>query len=173
VWLVAGYLGWKHRMLTLLGILLALGVVSWLVLLVTIDMGIEVLQLGIFAAVSAAVISVALTLAGLVCRGRYGGLRVTLWLLAMLAAIWALIIGPFFLVMMLSERGQVPLGALFAAVGFATGITFGVILPFLVLSFANGLYRERLKALLHLGQAEAPPPAINTPLPAVPEAAGG
>ena len=46
---------------------------------------------------------------------------------------------------------------LFAVVGVATGITFGVLLPFLVLSFANGFYRERLKGLLHLGGVAAPP----------------
>jgi hypothetical protein len=171
VWLVSSYLGWKHRMLALLGILLGLGVVSSLVLLVTQDMGRDILQLGVFLAVSAPVISVALTLAGLVCRGRYGWLRLTLWLLAALAVLWLLVIGPFFLVAMVSSRGDVPLGALFAAVGSATGITFGVMLPFLVLSFANGFYRARLKALLHLGDAAAPP-MITPPMPAVPEAAG-
>jgi hypothetical protein len=56
-------------------------------------------------------------------------------------------------------------------VGVSTGITFGVMLPFLVLSFANNLYRERLKGLLHLGGAEAPP-VVTPPLSAVPEAAG-
>ena len=171
VWLVSSYLGWKHRMLALLGILLGLGVVSSLVLLVTQDMGRDILQLGVFLAVSAPVISVALTLAGLVCRGRYGWLRLTLWLLAALAVLWLLVVGPFFLVAMVSSRGDIPLRALFAAVGSATGITFGVMLPFLVLSFANGFYRARLKALLHLGDAAAPP-MITPPMPAVPEAAG-
>ena len=54
----------------------------------------------------------------------------------------------------------------------AAGITFGVLLPFLVLSFANGFYRERLKGLLHLGGAAAPP-VITPPPPAVAEAAAG
>ena len=172
VWLVSSYLSWRHRMLAFGGILLALGAVSSLVCLVRQDVGREMLQLGVFLAASVPVISVALTLAGLVCRGRYGWLRLTLWLLAALAVLWLLVIGPFFLVAMISNRGDVPLGALFAVVGVATGITFGVMLPFLVLSFANGFYRERLKGLLHLGGAVAPP-VIAPPMAAVPEAAGG
>ena len=51
------------------------------------------------------------------------------------------------------------------------GFSFGVVLPFLVLSFANGFYRERLKGLLHLGAA-APPPMITSRMQAVLEAAG-
>jgi hypothetical protein len=172
VWLVSSYLGWKHRILALLGILLGLGVVSLFAFLVTQDVGREMFEVGIFLAASAAVISVALTLAGMVCRGRYAWLRLSLWVLAALAVLWLLLIGPFFLVAMISGRGQVPLGALFGVVGITTGITFGVMLPFLVLSFVNELYRERLKGLLHLGGTEGPP-VITSPIPAVPEAAGG
>jgi hypothetical protein len=39
-----------------------------------------------------------------------------------------------------------------------------------VLSFANRFYRERLKALLHLGGAA--PPVIRPPMPAVAMAGG-
>jgi hypothetical protein len=45
-------------------------------------------------------------------------------------------------------------------------------LPFLLLSFANGFYRERLKGLLHLGGAGAPP-VITPSVPALVEAAAG
>ena len=122
--------------------------------------GLETLQLGIFLAVSVLVMSVALSLAGLVCRGRYGWLRLSLWLMAALVVVWLLVLGPFFIIAMIASGGNVPLLALFAVVAVATGITFGVLLPFLVLSFANGFYRERLKGLLHLGGA-APPPVIT------------
>ena len=47
-----------------------------------------------------------------------------------------------------------------------------VMLPFLVLSFVNGFYRERLKGLLHVGSV-APPPIITPQMPAVQEVAGG
>ena len=173
VWLVSSYLGWKHRMLALLGILLGLGVVSSLVCLMRQDAGPEMLQLGIFLAASVSVISVALTLAGLACRGRYGWLRLTLWLVAALVVLWLLVIGPFFVVSVISSGGRVPLLAVLPVIGVAVGISFGVMLPFMVLCFVNGFYRERLKALLHLGGVTAPPPVSTPPIPAVPEAAAG
>jgi hypothetical protein len=63
------------------------------------------------------------------------------------------------------------MSALFGFVGATVGITLGVLLPFLVLSYLNGLYRERLKGLLHLGRAAAPP-MITPPMPAVAAAVG-
>ena len=51
-------------------------------------------------------------------------------------------------------------------------ISMGVLLPFLVLTFANGFYRERMKGLFHLG-APAPPPITAPPMPAVAAVAGG
>ena len=125
-----------------------------------------------FLVASVLVISVALTLSGLVCRGRYCWLRLSLWLMAALVVVWLLVIGPFFAIALISSGGNVPVLALFGFVGGAAGITFGVLLPFLVLSFANGFYRERLKGLLHLGDM-APPPIIAPRLPAVSEMAGG
>ena len=127
--------------------------------------------MGAFLAVSVLVISVAVSLAGLVCRGRYGWLRLSFWVVAALVVVWLLVIGPFFVIAVISSGGNVPMLAIFAVVGVPTGITFGVLLPFLVLSFANGFYRERLKGLLHLGGAAAPP-VITPPLPAA-VAAGG
>jgi len=39
------------------------------------------------------------------------------------------------------------------------GLAFGGLLPFLVLSFADAFYRERLKHLLHLTPPAPPSPA--------------
>ena len=168
VWLLSSYLGWKHRMLVFLGILLAQEGFSVLTALVRqgwedVGLGAEV---GIFLAVSVLVISLAMSLAGLVCRGRYGWLRLSLWLMAALLVVWSLVIGLFSLI------GHIPAMVLFAIIGVVTGITFGVLLPFLVLSYANGFYRERLKGLLHLGRAAAPP-MITPPMPAMAEASTG
>ena len=151
LWLLSSYLGWKHRMLAFLGIFLAQGVFSMSAFVVLrqvwVDKDVwpETLQLGIFLPVSVFVISVAMSLAGLLCRRQYGWLRLSLWLIAALVVVWVLVIG---------------------AVGVAVGFTFGVLLPFLVLSFANRFYRERLKALLHLGGA-ATPPVIAPSMPAM------
>ena len=171
VWLLSGYLDWKHRMLAFLGILVALGAFGLLTCVVRQGLGIETLQAGIFVAASALVISVALTLAGLVCRGRYGGLRLSLWLFGALVLVWLLVIGPFAVIAAIASGGNVPLGQFLGVVPMMAGFSFGVVLPFLVLSFANGFYRERLKGLLHLGAA-APPPMITSRMQAVLEAAG-
>jgi hypothetical protein len=174
LWLLSSYLRWKHRLLTFLGMLLAQAGFSLLAFAVRQgweDAGLEALQVGIFLGASVLVISLALTLAGLVCRGRYGWLRLSLWMMAALVVVWLLVIGPFFIFAMISSGGNVPLVALFGIVGVAAGITFGVLLPFLVLSFANGFYRERLKGLLHLGGA-ASPPMIAPPMPALATASG-
>ena len=175
VWLLSGYLGWKHRMLAFLGILVAQGGFSVLAYVIRHgweEVRSETLVLGIALSASALIMSAALTLAGWVCRGRYGWLRLSLWLVAALVVFWALVIVPFFVVAVISSGGNVPLLAVFPALGAAVGITFGALLPFLLLSFANGFYRERIKALLHLGGAPPPPPLITPPMPAV-AAAGG
>jgi hypothetical protein len=82
------------------------------------------------------------------------------------------LLGPFFIFSMVASSGNVPLTVLFSIVAVATGVTFGVMLPFLLLSFANNFYGERLKGLLHLGGVAAPP-VITPSVPALVEAAAG
>jgi hypothetical protein len=159
VWLLSSYLGWKHRMLAFLGILLAQAVFSLLAYIVRQDwegLGSETFALGVLLMVTALVISVALSVAGLMCRGRYGWLRLSLWLLTALVVAWLVVIGPFSIIAMIASGGNVPVLQFLISVPVAAGIIFGVLLPFLVLSFVNGFYRERLKGLLHLGVAAAP-----------------
>ena len=172
VWLLSSYLGWKHRVLGFLGIMLAQGVFSSLAYVIRQSwegLGVETLGLGVFLVVGVLVISLALTLAGLLCRGHFGFLRLSFWLIALLLAVWLLLVGPFFIIAMIGGAGNVPMAVPFMVVAVAAGISFGVLLPFLVLSFANGFYRERLKGLLHLGDVQAPPLIISPP-PVVPEA---
>jgi hypothetical protein len=156
-------------MLAFLGMLLAqeaFGLVAFALRQGWESIGPETLALGMFLAVSVLVISVAMSLAGLMCRGRYGWLRLSLWLIAALVVVWLLIIGPFLIIMLLVQGGNFPMSALFGFVGVTVGITLGVLLPFLVLSYVNGFYRERLKGLLHL-DGTAAPPMITPPVPAI------
>jgi hypothetical protein len=174
VWLTAGYLGWKHRALAWAGTLLALGswgLVSFGSSQVVEGIGPETFAGAILLAVGAVVVSLALTLAGLACRGRYSPLRLCLWLLAALLVVWLLAIGPFFIVAMFASPGNVPMLALAEAVLSIAAISFGVLLPFLILSFANAFYRARLKGLLHLGR-ETTPPVLAPPMPAAAAAVG-
>ena len=165
VWLVSSYVGWKHRLLALVGILLALGGFSLAAFVIRQGLEgawLEMFQGGILLAAGIGVTSVAMALAGLACRGRYGPVRLSLWLIAALLVLWLMVIGPFFVLAMISSSGNVPVIALIGAVLCTAGICFALLLPFLMLSFANGFYRERLKGLLHLG-CQPLPPVIGSP----------
>jgi len=177
VWLLSSYLGWKHRLRALGGMLLAQVVFSalafwarggWEEFMFEI---VVVEGVGMGMGVSVLVIAVALTLAGLACRGRYGWLRLSLWLVAALGAVWLLVGGPLFQLILILLQSSESAREVFGLLGMAAGITLSVLLPFLVLSFCSGLYRERLKGLLHLGGAEAPP-VIAPVMPAAAAAAG-
>jgi hypothetical protein len=94
-----------------------------------------------------------------------------LWLIAALVVVWLLVIAPFLLIAVIANGSHIPAAALVSAVLLPAGVTFGVLLPYLLLSFTNGFYRERLKGLLHLGSAPSPP-VITPPVPAVAGTAG-
>jgi hypothetical protein len=86
--------------------------------------------------------------------------------------LWLLVIGPLFLLAVIFSSGHVPVLALGGILLMAAGLSFGAVLPFLILSFVNAFYRARLKDLLHLGR-ETPPPVVAAPMPAAAVAAGG
>ena len=175
VWLLASYVAWKHRMVGFVAMLFVQGLFALLLLGLRLGLeggGYEALGFGVWVGAGAGIISLGLTLAGLLCRGRYGWLRLSLWLVGMLAGLWLLLMAPFFAIAVVSSEGGIALLDFLPALGLVTALTFGVVLPFLVLSFANGFYRERLKGLLHLGRV-APPPMITPRVPAMPEVGGG
>lgn len=91
------------------------------------------------------------SLAGRSCHGRFGRLRLSLWSLVWITTGWLA-----FCVVMSVAAGHGPWRQMVLAWLTVSGVTFGLLPPFLVLSFANGFYRERLKELLGL---EDPAPA--------------
>jgi hypothetical protein len=153
VWLLSNYLRRLHRFMSFVCILLALAGFSGLAFVAQQSGGfaIETVQVGIVLAVAVLVTAVALSLAGLICRGRYHHVGLYGWLLILQAVIWLVIAAPFFA----WSEFIVPVLAV-AALHFAT------LLPFLILSSASPFYRERLKALLRV--KPEPSPAI-APLP--------
>jgi hypothetical protein len=160
VWLLSTYLGQQYRFLTSFCVLLAMAGFS--VPAFTVRQGwdlwtAEALQTGILLAACVFVVSVALSLAGLLCRGRYRPLGLSLWLIASLLVIWSVVIAPFFVVVLIASRGTIPVTGMIAAVLVMTGVSFASLLPSLILSFAHPFFRERLKRLLHL-VGEVPPP---------------
>ena len=110
-------------------------------------------------AISVLVVALAIFLAGLACRGRYRPLGLYLWIFLSLLALWLVILAPFFAFAMIVSGGQLPWQEFFLMLLVLTAVSFGVLLPFLILSSANSLFRERLKLLLHT-EREAPPPVL-------------
>ena len=105
----------------------------------------------------ALLLSLAINLAGWSCRSRYDRRRFWLWLILWIMAGWLAV----FVVMSTIEKPG-PLLEMATAFVIFCAISFGLLLPFLVLSFANSFYRERLKELLRLADA-APPSALQPP----------
>jgi len=178
VWLLAGYLAWKHRFLTFLGIAGVLSGFSGLTFFFGQVMGgeePEFLATAMILGLCAFVIPVSLSLAGLCCRGQYRPGRLAVWLAVWVMGICLLAIAPFFVFAIIGNPGSVMLKEFAVAALLMAGVNFGAVLPFLLLSLLNPFHQERLKGLLHLGRLESPPPAITaTPadLVAAPHAAG-
>ena len=159
VWLLSPYLKRPHRFLTFLGILVTMELVG--VLLYVIERQWSrysvPMEMLIGVALFGSLMSMAIILAGRSCRGRFGRVRLSLWSLVWIVAGWL----AFFVVMSVTA-GHGPWLQMALAWLMVSGVTFGLLLPFLVLSFANGFYRERLKELLRLEDpAQAGPEKIS------------
>ena len=171
VWLLAPQLARSHRLLTFLCIVPTLGIFSLFSFLMKQDWGggdtALALAMLVPLAIGVFVVAVAILLAGLACRGRYRPLGLYLWIFLSLLALWLVILTPFFAFAMIVSGGQLPWQEFFVVVLVLTAAGFVTLFPFLVLSSANSLFRERLKLLLHLGR-ETPPPVLPpkmAPLP--------
>jgi hypothetical protein len=165
VWLLTSYLRQQHRLLTFLGVLLALAGFSVMAAVAKQGvslLAVESLQIGIVLAVAVLASAMALSLGGLICRGRYRPSGLYLWLLALLVVIWLVIAMPFFAIAVMASSGGIPWSEFFIPVLAVATANYATLLPFLILSSANPFFRERLKALLHV-KPEAPP--VIAPLP--------
>jgi hypothetical protein len=151
VWLLSSYLAWRNRLLTCVAIA-ALSAAACV--LTQRGVGVDFI---FFPGMFVLALSVALTLGGFACRGRYGWLRVTLCLMAAVWVSWMVTVG------CVVWQRDYPILTFLSISGVEAAVTFGALLPFLVLCFLNPLYRERLKGLLHLGQREAPPLTDSAP----------
>ncbi len=163
VWLLSNYLRRQHRFVTFLCILSVLTGFSGLAFVARQDWSStdEAFPVAVALALCVLVSSVALSLAGLICRGRYRPLGLYIWLLVLPAVLWVLIGLPFFLIEMIGSSGRIDWSVLFAPVLLVAAFHFAVLLPFLILSSASPFYRERLKSLLHV-KPELPP--VRAPL---------
>ena len=165
-WLLSPYLKRRERFLTFLGVLATMGLFSLFTCAVAQppdrDSNLGYILIGV--AVVALLLSVAINLAGWSCRSRYARRRLSLWLILWIMAGWLVV----FVVMSRIERPG-PLLEMATAFAIFCVVSFGLLLPFLLLSFASAFYRERLMELLRL--ADAAPPSAPQP-PASPEVEG-
>jgi hypothetical protein len=165
VWLLSNYLRRRHRFMTFLCLLLALAGFSALAF-VSQQSGSfaieETLQGGIVLAAGVLISSVALSLDGLICRGRYRAVRLYGWLLLLLAVLWLGIATPLFVLQFGASGGMIGWTVFFVVVLAAAVVHFVTLLPFFILSSASPFYRERLKGLLHVKPETQP---LIAPLP--------
>ncbi len=165
IWLLSDYLKRQHRLLTFLCVLFALAGFSLLAALAKLGvslLSIESLQTGIVLAVGVLASAMALSLAGLICRGRQRPIGLYAWLFLLLAGIWLLIAAPFFVIALVAFSGGIRWSEFFIPVFAAATVNYMLLLPFLILSSASPFFRERLKALLNV-KPSAPP--LISPLP--------
>ena len=97
----------------------------------------------------------ALNLTGWMWRSRFGALGVSLRLLFWLWVMWLVAGGLLVGIVALGSGGGFEwLGFLVGTVAISL-VTYVLVLPFLILSFASAFYRERLKHLLRLSTANS------------------
>jgi len=188
LWLLASYLGDCGRLRTFLGGVAVLAVfmvfsfaaqVGWSVetepIMSLIDprssdtasAGVMGFPLLVPLLVPAAVFAAALALCGLACRGRYRPFAQWLWLFSSLLAVWVAASALLYRLCPMGLLGNVGYG-LFLGIGlFMLAVTFATLLPFLILSAASRLFRERLKMLLHVKPAVPPANGAAASLAAV------
>lgn len=159
VWLLAGYLRQRHRFVTFLCVLatfIGFGILALASKQSLSSLSPEVIPASILLGMGTLASSVALILSGKICRGQWRPFALCLWVLVLLAVSWMVMVAPFFAFDAIVQGVMLPW---FYVLGFlctAAIITFGTMLPFLVLSLASPFYRERLKLLMHIEPA-APP----------------
>jgi hypothetical protein len=158
VWLLSPFLTRRRRFVTFLGVLATMELFSLFACAVAQprdrDSSLGYVLIG--GAVLVLLLSLAINLAGWSCRRGYDRGRLSLWMILWIMAGWLVV----FVVMSRIERPG-PLLEMATAFAIFCAISFGVLLPFLLLSFANAFYRERLTELLR--PADTAPPSTQQP----------
>ena len=174
IWLLSSALARRGRVVGLAALSLAFALVGLLALFVSpvaeelLDLSrwewLLLIYLLLFWWLSGLVFAGALNLTGWISRRRFGGVRVSLRLLFWLCALWVPATALIGLVGTLVYGGRFEWLYLFLVAGVLSLVSFVLLLPFLILSFTNAFYRERLRALLRLPAESVPPPPVSAPI---------
>jgi hypothetical protein len=160
LWLLASSLTGQSRFLSFVANFLTLVIVSDFTFLLgqswegNLETDVAPVLLPICGAAGPAL---ALLLTGLVVR-RQRRLAVAVWLMVWLLVLWTGVGLAFFEYVTLTSAGEVPWWILPQFVGITGGLTYLILLPFLLLSYASPLFASRLRTLLH--QPEPKPAAF-------------
>jgi hypothetical protein len=165
MWLLTPYLGSRYRIVAFFKALPALagfGLVALVPALLTRSSGYIDLRvyLVILVALAGLAVTLALTLADLSARRRFGRMRFLVWLSVWTVVAWTVIASPFVIIASLS--GDIEWGQSVLAILCASGISLALILPLLLLSFFQPFYRARLLGFLNVPQ---PGPSVEAAVP--------
>jgi len=172
LWLLASYLGRGYRFRTFLGTLAVLVIFIVFSFAATAGWGLVVepvmslldprrctdtagvgemaLPFLVLPVLLALVVAAAMALSGLACRWRHRPWWFCLWLFLSLPTAWVAASALLHFLCRMASPGSVDY-AVFLRIGpFMVVLIFATLLPFLVLSWINPLFRERLKNHLHL-----------------------
>jgi hypothetical protein len=176
IWLLGAGLARQRRALSIVLVALAFAAVSLLAFVVspvseqvwdlTQWVPAVLLYLLLFSIGSGLAYAGALNLTGWLCRRRFSRWRVSLLLPLWLWVMWLVSGGVLGCVVALGFGERFEWVALLVLPLVLALVSFGMILPFLILSFTSEFYRERLKDLLRLPDAEPSPP-LPTPAPVI------
>ncbi len=150
-WLLAERIGNRNRFATWL---LAMGVFGLVLIasLASFGMEEETAMVAIFIGLTVAVLLISFTLAGFLCRKKFGPVRFSLW-----AALWVLVstFGLFIVVAVIqaviyNTSLLMMLTGIFIAAPIYAGILIVGLLPFEILLFKNAFWRKRFEAVFGL-----------------------
>lgn len=169
VWLTSHDFGRGSRFAAFLGLVLVLfGASSFVVLCRHLEhWDNDARPAGEFAGAASLAIAVTLALAGLLCRRRCGLLVLCFWVLVLVLPVWLAVIMLWLVIDAFSLGFSIDMHQIMVwiiGVGGLAKLSLAVLLPFLILSFANPLYRERLMNLLR-PQADAAASQLSESVP--------
>lgn len=146
VWLLAGRIGGRHRFVTaVLALLIFAGMAG--LALINIGDSTYMAALAIFTGISFGVYTIALTIATILSRRRMTGLRFSLWMIPGCLIGTAIPLSVILIIEMMQypDSGMVLRFLLQTLV--AAGFYYVALLPFLILFFVNGFWRQRFEAI--------------------------
>jgi len=163
-WLLGHLLQGQVRGVVFVGLLLITAVMGLINILVSQEvdpLGAGVMGVG--TGIASFGLALSITLAGLCCRRCYSWGRLTVWVAIWLVGGWLVAMVPFSVMLWIQVPRFIGPCAPFLWGGLVGGLSFLVLLPFLVLARVNGFYGQRLAGMLGLslgGDAAAQPPVL-------------